>query len=198
MNITVGILVGGQSRRMGRPKGLIRVGGVTLLERTLGVARAVSESVVLLGQPPFDLPPGAAGLPVLPDARPGLGPIGGLAALLSAYPRDPAILLACDLPRLSPALLERLVDALDCEVDAVAYARAEETVGVAHPTRWEPCCAAYMPSVRTVVERQIEAGDFSLQSLLERVRTRTLTLDAAEAALLTNVNEPVDLVGLDD
>lgn len=175
---------------MGRPKALVEVDGRTLLERTAAVAASVSDRVVLLGQPPFEVPVAMSNLMVLPDARPGLGPIAGLHSMFQAFPTRPALLLACDLPRLEARLLERLMEELSCEIDAAAFATS------APPLGWEPCCAIYMPSSAPSVSGRIERGEYSLQGLLESVRTKTVPLTGAEAELLANMNRPEDIAGL--
>ncbi|HEY0838943.1 MAG TPA: formate dehydrogenase accessory sulfurtransferase FdhD, partial [Vulgatibacter sp.] len=99
----VGVFVGGRSRRMaGRPKGLIPLGGRTIVERTVGLVKAMGLRCVLVGDAPAyreRLPD----LPVLAD-RPGEeGPMAGMASLLEAAGSGQAIALACDMPFLSEA-----------------------------------------------------------------------------------------------
>lgn len=187
MEIYVGILIGGHSRRMGRPKALIVADGETLIERTVRLAKTLSDRVVLLGKPPFPLPTAVADLTVLGDARTDGGPIGGLASLLRISGIRPALLLACDLPRLDAPLLKQLLDAVTHDVDAVAFA-----TGLT-PAEWEPCCAVYLPSAMSRVESQIERRDYSLQSLLALLRTKTVFLSKNDAPLLANLNTPADM-----
>jgi molybdopterin-guanine dinucleotide biosynthesis protein A len=191
-NFTIGILVGGESRRMGRPKALIVVDGETLIERTVQLAKRQTDRVVLLGAAPFELPDSVADLPILPDSPGGVGPIGGLAALLKECAGRSGMLLACDLPRLSGPLLLRLIGGIGDDVDAVAF--------VAGPGSddWEPCCAVYMASALPAVEAQIARQDCSLQSLLRNLRTRAIALSEKDRSLLANVNTPADLGGAYD
>jgi molybdopterin-guanine dinucleotide biosynthesis protein A len=190
MILTVGILIGGASRRMGRPKALIEIGGEALIERTVRLARSVSDRVVLLGRPPFRLPPSVATLPVLPDARPGIGPLGGLAAMLAEYSDRPALLLACDLPKLERHLLDRLQEKTGADFDAIAFSTGPTPAG------WQPCCAIYMPTALPRIESRIDAGEYSMQGLLAALRTKTVPLAEQDAPLLSNLNTPADIEAL--
>jgi len=187
MYTVAGILIAGRSSRMGRPKPLIEIDGRTILERTVAVAREVCDAVVLLGSPPFVLPPTVAILRLVKDAPPDVGPIGGLAALLATAAPNPAVLLACDLPRLDSALLHMLLDAIDCTIDAVTFKTSPDAPHL------ESTCAAYMPSAATQVEKQITNREYSLQSLFAALRVKTITLQSADAAMLANMNTPADV-----
>lgn len=91
-----GVLLGGQSARMGQPKHLLRMDGRTWLARIVAAARAVSDEVVLLGQ--AGVPRSCAGLPRLPDVRDKTGPAAGLCAALRWNPRVHWVFLSCDSP----------------------------------------------------------------------------------------------------
>ncbi len=113
------VLAGGQSRRMGRDKALLRLDdGRTLLERTVRVLRTVGlDDVVLSVSSPEralalrEAAPAVAALPVVVDDAPGRGPLGGLAAALRARPGHAVLLVACDLPHLASHALRLVVDA---------------------------------------------------------------------------------------
>jgi len=74
--LRAGLLVGGGSRRMGRPKGLLKAGGLTLMERAFETLSAVSGGAVLLGG--GDVPPSLRRAPRLPDVPGVAGPMAGL------------------------------------------------------------------------------------------------------------------------
>src|SRR5262245_25240944 len=97
-NLVAGVLIGGASRRMGRPKALIAIDGTTILERTVRIAGSFADRVVLLGHAPFEIPVPVSNLLCLPDRPGGVGPIGGLCALLENAESSNALLLSCDLP----------------------------------------------------------------------------------------------------
>lgn len=189
MDVVVGILVGGASLRMGRPKALIEVEGITLIERTTRIATTVADRVVLLGQPLFKLPPALAGQPLLPDAAMGAGPIAGLASLLRGFPGEPGLLLACDMPYLQTGLLKHIVGEISPLYHAVAYATGSQRQD------WQPCCAVYMPTARGQVEAQLAGANHSLQSVLNALNTRRLTATSEEERQLFNFNSPIDLTG---
>jgi molybdopterin-guanine dinucleotide biosynthesis protein A len=178
----VGVLAGGRSSRMGRDKAWLPApaGGEALIERLLRIAGELALPVVVIGG---NAPPG---IECLRDEPAGIGPIGGLCALLAHAGTRPAIALACDLPYLDTALLARL-------------ARAESPAAVLAPRdpgsgKWQPLFARYA-SARVLPElrRAIDDGVRSLQGVLARVAVEELALSAAEHALLRDWDEPADI-----
>lgn len=105
-----GVLIGGASRRMGRPKHRLVVGGREL-------ARTVAEALGGAGCDPVwqvggDDP--VPGVPALADRWPGEGPLGGVLTVLDAAaatsPDIAAVVVAaCDLPGLDSATVAGLV-----------------------------------------------------------------------------------------
>lgn len=209
MNPIIGVVVGGQSRRMGRPKAILPLGETTLLEQTVCIARDVADEVLLLGRPVHDIPASLDAFEVLEDVHPGIGPMAGLEAMLLARPGQSCILLACDMPYLCAALLRRLAEA-EGDFDA-AVCRTERRVDIAHleeqraerragpacdPTagaQWHPCCALYRPSAMPAVQAAIAARRHGMISLLDRLRVRPMDLAGAEAMWATNWNTPQDI-----
>jgi molybdopterin-guanine dinucleotide biosynthesis protein A len=178
-----GIFVGGASRRMGgEPKGLLRAhGGATVVERSCSLLRAVGLPVVLVGDArAYE----HLGLPVLADDPPGVGPLGGLVALLRRANPEPAVALACDMPFVSRALVERLL-AAPAEAPVIAPKRE---------SRWEPLCARYDPvRVLPLALAQAASQHHSLQRLLDAVHAWALPLSEAERDHLRDWDEPGDI-----
>jgi molybdopterin-guanine dinucleotide biosynthesis protein A len=187
-NLTIGVLTGGASRRMGRPKALIRVEGVSILQRTVALAATLTDRVVLLGRPPFGLPEPLSSQQIIEDLHPGVGPLGGLEALMLQRPDDACILLACDMPRLNPELLRRLAHSAG-DADAAVCRTLEPEL------QWHPCCALYRPAARPRVESAIGAQRYSMHGLLNTLRLEPIELVGEEAAWVQNWNVPDDIPG---
>jgi molybdopterin-guanine dinucleotide biosynthesis protein A len=98
------VLAGGRSTRMGRDKALLDWHGRPLLERQLDALRASGvDDVRVSGDRPAYR--GVA------DARPGLGPLAGLAAVAGAMAGEAElVVIPVDMPLLQAALLRRLRD----------------------------------------------------------------------------------------
>jgi molybdopterin-guanine dinucleotide biosynthesis protein A len=95
------LLTGGASRRMGRDKATLVVGGETLAARAARVLSAVCAAVIEVGD-------GESGLPSVREAPPGAGPLAALVAGADALGTFPVVLLACDMPFVDAPLLELL------------------------------------------------------------------------------------------
>lgn len=100
------LLAGGRSRRMGRDKAFVEVGGEALAVRALGVLAEVSGDVVVASGDGHRL--AALGYPEVPDAVQGAGPLAGLVAGLEAVQCDLAAVVAVDLPFASAGVLRQL------------------------------------------------------------------------------------------
>ena len=191
-NISVVILAGGISRRLGRDKAAEPFGDETLLHR---VARRASESVgsndvVIVvantGQSeraPADIPHRLA-----LDALPGSGTLGGIYTGLEAARNEWTLVVACDLPFLSAPLLGYMAG-LRKGVDAVVPA-----IG----GRAEPTHALYSRRCLPVILQRLRAGQLKAAGFLDLARVRYVNEDEArrfdpELLSFFNVNRPEDL-----
>jgi len=108
IDICVGILAGGSSRRMGRDKALLTIEGEeTMLERAVGTALRTGCVVAVSGR---EAPDGWANPQVdfIPDRIPCRGPLHGIIRLLERYGL-PVLAIGCDMPRLTPEALGWLI-----------------------------------------------------------------------------------------
>jgi molybdopterin-guanine dinucleotide biosynthesis protein MobB len=102
------VLIGGQSRRMGRPKHLIQQDGKTWLEHAVETLSPKVDQVVLSGS--GDIPDALSALPRVPDA-PGLaGPLAGILSVMRWQHAVSWLVMACDLPDVQPESLRWLLE----------------------------------------------------------------------------------------
>lgn len=172
---------------MGCAKALLKLpDGRTFVEHAVSVARNVARKVLILGSLE-ELPAPLSGFPLLPDAEENAGPLGGLCTLLLHAHAQWALPIACDMPKLTPRVLRRLLAEAGESADAVAFACD------GRPDTYHACCAAYHPRVLPTVRRALREDTTNLQRLLRSMRVVTLTPTAEETRLLANVNTPGDL-----
>ena len=106
--IRAGVLIGGRSSRMGRPKHLLKRDGVTWLERIVRAATPCVEQVVLLGN--GAVPKSLADLERVPDAPGRAGPIAGIVSAMRWSPWSSWVFLPCDVPDASTDAIRWLLD----------------------------------------------------------------------------------------
>jgi molybdopterin-guanine dinucleotide biosynthesis protein A len=188
--ISAAILAGGRARRFGgADKASLLVGDARIIDRQLAALSAVTvKDDVRIVANDRDRYIGL-GLRVIPDAIADAGPIGGLyTALLDAL-HDRVLVLACDLPFVTAALLERLVaeSGTRQEVDAVVPRSARGL---------EPLCAVYRKRCSAAARARIERGDLAVAGLLADLRVHELGGEALapydDGSLFENVNTPHD------
>ncbi|MFH1091104.1 MAG: molybdenum cofactor guanylyltransferase, partial [Pseudomonadota bacterium] len=106
--ITGIILAGGESRRMGRSKAFLEIGGQPLVARVVSTMVKVCREVMIVTKNPLDYLD--FDLKIVRDLVPGQGPLGGLATGLFYAHYDWALAVGCDLPFLQAALLANLAE----------------------------------------------------------------------------------------
>jgi molybdopterin-guanine dinucleotide biosynthesis protein A len=180
------IIAGGKGSRLGGiAKGLLRVGGHTVLERQLLLAPLFDEVLLVTTEPG---PYAAYGLRSVPDLVAGKGAPGGVhAALVGA--RSPWVLaLACDMPFVTEAVLRTLLGARDDATDAVCF----QVNG-----RLEPLLGVYRASLAERWGQALQAEP-SFRQLLQLFRSKVLpeeVLKAVDPGLesVQGLNSPEDL-----
>ncbi|MBV6459459.1 MAG: Molybdenum cofactor guanylyltransferase [Fimbriimonadaceae bacterium] len=133
---------------MGVDKAGLRLGGKTLLQRTLNELRDYPTTI---------LGPGG----VL-DADPGAGPLAALAAFLPQA--DGVFVVACDVPLFDGRLVELLL----------AQAGAAEAVVPVVKDRLQPLCGLYRASAFTRLQAIHASGERRLMSWLEALNLRSV------------------------
>ena len=184
------IFVGGKSRRMGSPKGLLQVpgSGQPIVEALCLEGRRVGFELALVGDatPYGSL---AHGVPRLADDPPGAGPLGGLRAALrfaDANAHSFVVATACDMPRVSSAALKQL-------------AEPSSTAAVLAPRRdrnapWEPMLARYeVARVLDTLDSALRDGLRSFQRLFERLDVQPLELTPEIELALADWDTPADV-----
>ena len=161
------ILVGGASRRLGTDKAALIIDGRTCLERVANALSAAAESVSLVGaRRSYD----GVSLKNVPDVHPSWGALGGIHAALTAAHEDWALIVACDLPFVTPELFGRLESYIDEGIAAI--------VPIQSDGRPQPLCALYRrASCLPETEKLIAAGEHTPRALLAKVSTRRVEFD---------------------
>lgn len=180
--VYAGVLIGGSSRRFGRPKHLVTDGGATWIERTVSCVRPHVDGICILGS--GTLPGELGSLPVLCDVQDAEGPLAGMLGAMRWRPLTSWMFLPCDAPLLSEDAVRWV---LDCRKPG-AWAALPQLPGTVGP---EPLLAYYdlrsAPLLETVARPADLAGapHIAMPTVPEDIRSAW-----------TNINTPDDLDAL--
>jgi molybdopterin-guanine dinucleotide biosynthesis protein A len=178
------VLLGGAGSRIGRDKAALTVGGVAAAARVARTLGRLCEEVLLVGGTPPEGTPGRR-VPDVEDAP--RCALRGLVSALGAARAPRVLVVATDLPLVTPALLLALV------------AHPEANVVAARPGGLpQPLCALYArePALAAAAAR-LARGELALKGLLAELGARFLAdgdLAAVDPAgiALSNVNTVED------
>ena len=180
------VLAGGESSRMGRDKAMLEIAGVSLIARAAGLLQSVTgEPKVVASSTLYS----SLGFPIVADDWPGCGPLGGIATALRVSNTPWNLIVACDLPYLTKAWLDFLIErALKSTADAVVPMNERGA---------EPLCAMYHKKAEERIRTALEGGVRKVTDALARLRVEYVEPDewkafASEGLLFKNVNSPAD------
>lgn len=88
----------------------------------------------------------------------GIGPLGGVVSAMEAYPNNRWIILACDLPNVSEAVIQELI------------VRGSGALGTAYRSAYdqlpEPLCAVYNRDYYPVLKKSVEEKKYCLRKIM--------------------------------
>ena len=191
------VLAGGKSSRMGvgADKAFLEFGGQTLLDRALAVMGTVCDRVAIVGEPAkfANYESSKCGSSkdesVVADIFPGCGPLAGIHAALLHSLAELNLMLAVDMPFVSPELLVFL------------FVEAEESKAIVTVPRsgkgLQPLCAVYRRDFFAVAEQALRAGKYKIDAAFSNVSVRVIEEGELAAAGFSersffNVNTPQD------
>lgn len=179
------VLAGGKSRRLGRDKAGILFRGTPLLHHALDLLRPVVEQLLIAADRVDRYQ--VRGAMTIADPLPDCGPLGGILGALEQFRDGSVLVLACDLPMVTPELLAMLV-------------RAEPEATVVIPCSSgcvQPLCGRYHVSVRGDLRQALEKGERRVMHFIRSQQHTCIDIPPGHPLftpqLLHNVNTEADI-----
>jgi molybdopterin-guanine dinucleotide biosynthesis protein A len=189
--LSIALLAGGKSSRMGADKGIIPFMGKPLFQYILDQVHDLSEDIFLITNQPGSYTGSA--YPTFTDKIPDIGALGGIFSALSFSKNELCLVLACDMPYINTRLIRHLLtEAKDYDV----------VIPQLEPEKLEPFRAIYRKSCLPHIEAAIGSGERRAIAFLAKVKTKQLPLPIlqhfdAELETFLNINTPEDLVEIE-
>lgn len=183
------ILAGGKSRRLGRDKCLLDIGGRSLLAHTVDKLANVSDDLIVVTSDPAYCEVLDASARLVPDQKPGMGSLMGIYSGLREAHYSHALVVACDMPFLNLALLRHMLPLADAH--DVVIPRLDGML--------EPLHAIYGKSCLPHMLQLLDQGQRRIISFFDRVRVRYVEgqevdrFDPSHFSFI-NVNTPQDWI----
>src|SRR5262245_33208733 len=184
-SVAAAILAGGQARRLGGAnKAALEIGGRSIFDRQYDLLHQITSTVFVVGGgvgPWTD-----RGVPIVPDAVPGTGALGGIYTAIVASPCERTLIVGCDMPFLSAPLLRQLIDVTDADLVIPRSSRGYEPLSAVYGK----ACA---PGIRERLARgALEASVLPTDVRVAEIGPRALAAIDPEGLLFVNVNTPHD------
>jgi molybdopterin-guanine dinucleotide biosynthesis protein A len=160
-NLAAFVLAGGKSTRMGSDKAFLKIGGRTLLEHALSLARSLTSDVSIVGNTTTF----SRYARTVEDIFPERGPLGGIHAALRSSRSDLNLMLSVDTPFIPTQFLRYLVE----QTTVGAVVTVPRVAG-----RWQPLCAVYHARFADAAELALASGQNKIDLLFSQVAVRAL------------------------
>ncbi len=174
------ILVGGESRRMGMPKHLVEIEGISTTETILNVVAPHVDSLYAAGRGLLPaLPYPVTHLHDVPQFR---GPAAGILSALACEPQAQWLVVACDQPLITTDAIRWLLSFADNEYVAVLPRTRDGRI--------QPIFALYRKGAKSLLEQSEHRG---LKSLQAHPDVHCPDVPASLEDAWKNMNTPQDL-----
>lgn len=175
------VLAGGRSTRMGTDKASLEYHGKTQVAHCHDLLRDYCDDVFVSARADQADSPAQAGFTPIYDAFLEFGPMGGILSALRAHPDAAWLVLACDLPYVTPETLADLVESRNPFKLATAYVSDHDGLP-------EPLCAIYEPKSIHRMLAFLARGYHCPRKVL--INSDTHLLEPRDPRALDNVNHP--------
>lgn len=177
------ILAGGASSRMGRDKSDLVLHGRTFLETQIEKGRMLGIEDILVSGYRGNI----CSVPVIKDRFPGKGPLGGLEACLRATKHEWCLVLGVDVPLVPVRDLEQLIQK--------ALSGGSRALILQHGEHEESLVGVYHTSLADEMTEEITKRKGSVFAFLNRIGYETYLTDTPDA-FFSNINDPPAYIAL--
>lgn len=159
--VSVAILAGGQSKRMGQDKAFLPVGGQRVIDRVISRVAGLTDDLFISTNSPEKYV--GFGLRTVPDVYPNKAALGGLYSVIRAAAHSHVLAVACDMPFLNAALLQYLISLAPT---------AAVIAPVVSPPQPETLHAVYSKDCLPAIETRLQANRLRVIGFFDDVPVR--------------------------
>ena len=179
--VSVSILCGGKSSRMQSEKGLVLFQGKPFIEHIIEAVLPISDSVQLVTNTvDYDYLP----YQKIKDIELDKGPIGGIYSALVHSDSEINLIVSCDIPLISTALLSELIMKHQTEYEVSVFSEANKI---------HPLIGIYTKKIVPILKKAIEENDLKMMRLLEKVNHQIIEVAGERSRQFKNVNSLAEL-----
>lgn len=172
------ILSGGKSTRMGADKGLMNYRGKPMIEYILALmSEACTRILIVSSNEEYT----QFGHQLVEDEVPDYGPVMGILSGLRRSNTELNLILSCDTPNVTQALMEQLKDGIQDHDIAAAIS----STGI------HPLIAVYHKRTMSTFEQAVRAGEHRLRSVISKLNV--VEVEVENELIVKNLNRPEDL-----
>ena len=181
------VFVGGESKRMGKPKFSLTYDGISGTEKAVKLLSKFCNKVFLSSRADLDMSSLTKinNVERINDDHTGLGPVGGLATLMSRFPEKAWLVTACDMPFLKEDDFATILQKRDPLRYGTCYVQKGRF-------GYEPMCAIYEPKFIVPLFEAMSRRELSLSRIIEALPFKKLKIDEADRSKFMNINTTED------
>ncbi|MBW6483097.1 MAG: molybdenum cofactor guanylyltransferase [Vicingaceae bacterium] len=178
--ITVILLAGGKSSRMGADKGLLLINEKPMIQHIIDAVRVISNNIIIVSN---QMEYTQFGFPVFEDRIKESGPLAGIYTGLVHSKTHQNIVLSCDVPYVSAALITFLMEQ-SSNFDVTIPQKKD---------RLHPLIGVYTQACLPVFKNELKHQQLKVKLAIEKMK-----LNIVDAALFAdfnfmNINTPIDI-----
>ncbi len=179
--VSVSILCGGKSSRMQSEKGLVLFQGKPFIEHIIEAVLPISDSVQLVTNTvDYDYLP----YQKIKDIELDKGPIGGIYSALVHSDSEINLIVSCDIPLISTALLSELIMKHQTEYEVSVFSEANKI---------HPLIGIYSKKIIPILKKAIEENDLKMMRLLDKLQHQIIKVEDERSQQFKNVNSQAEL-----
>ncbi len=186
------ILVGGKSRRMGKDKSSLKVGGQLLLDKTSNLLRVYCKEVFVSCRQEQSNQEHLKNMPKIFDSAGEIGPLGGIISALDELKSD-IFVVACDLPNLNTQIMDSIFEEYNknTHTNAITFFNTQRG-------HIEPLCSIYKYEIIDDLKAKANEEIYCPNKILNTLQnvTKIDLKNDTELEGIANMNTPQDFLEL--
>lgn len=179
-DLSIIVLAGGKSSRMGEDKGLMTLYDKPMVEYVLDIAKELTDNIIVSSN---NANYEKFGYPVVKDQFESKGPLAGIYAGLEKSETELNVVISCDVPYVTRDLIRYLIE-------------KKESFDIVVPIREEmihPLIGVYMKSAKNIIESQLKSDELKVTDCFRYLDVKYVNTDMFDKEIFHNINSKQDV-----